>query len=861
MTTVSLMNNRVLKSIALISCIFLAFAANALSLIGGGEEEPLLEASEAFKTEVSLDQTNKLNVAIDIAPGYFLYRSKIKVSSDQAEFNDLVLPAGKKKQDQFFGEVETYRNRLDYSAEVLTANAAGDLKVKVTSQGCADVGICYPPHSEIHTVNLSADQFAALSNSSSAQNNTLLVAGPSTSPAAGSSTSLSTGIATSSNTLAQLSGTTSLQQDPIDLSQDNAIGSFGGSSAATTMASPVSSQINSESAGGATLADMLSVNGGDEVLDPEVAFTMSPATLNDGVATFQWNILDGHYLYKKRFSFEVLSPAGASAGPARIPEGLWEEDAFFGNSEVFRGGTEIQLPVQLAAGQTEAVVKVGYQGCADIGICYPPIFKEIQLTASGATLATFTSGQSAAGNTGSSSGLTEVAALSSVAASNSNAAVPLAEQDRLANSLKNNNRWITIATFFGMGLLLTFTPCVLPMIPILSSIIVGNGNNISTGRAFTLSLIYVLAMALTYTIAGVLVGLSGENIQATLQHPYVLTTFALLFVALSFSMFGYYELQMPQFIQNRLSSVSNQQKSGSFSGVATMGFLSALIVGPCVTAPLVGALIYIGQTGDAVLGGAALFALSMGMGLPLLIIGTTFGKYLPKAGAWMDVTKAIFGVMLLGLAIYMLDRVIPSWATMLLSALLLITVAMFMGVFDSLSSEAPGWRRVSKGFGFAALVYGTLLMIGVATGTGTLFKPMQGLSLAGNQGGTTEQTKPTFETVKTVDDLNARLVAARASNTPVMFDFYADWCISCKEMEAFTFSDPVVASKMNRAVLLKADVTANDEADKALLKEFGIFGPPAIIFYDKDGVEQRASRVVGFMPAEKFTTVLDRVFN
>jgi len=290
---------------------------------------------------------------------------------------------------------------------------------------------------------------------------------------------------------------------------------------------------------------------------------------------------------------------------------------------------------------------------------------------------------------------------------------------------------VTIAIFFGAGLLLTFTPCVLPMIPILSSIIVGKGEKISTGRAFTLSLVYVLAMALTYTIAGVLIGLSGENIQATLQHPYVLTAFALLFVVLSFSMFGYYELQMPTSIQNRLSKVSNNQKSGSFGGVATMGFLSALIVGPCVTAPLVGALIYIGQTGDAVLGGAALFALAMGMGLPLLIIGTAFGKYLPQAGAWMDTTKAIFGVMLLGLAIYMLDRVIPTWATMLLSALLLITVAMFMGVFESLPADARGWRRVSKGLGFAGLVYGTLLMIGVATGTGTLFRPMQGLSLAG----------------------------------------------------------------------------------------------------------------------------------
>ncbi len=819
------MKIRLIKSMTLSACLLWAITASALSLIGEKEEEPLLEPSEAFQTQVSLDTNDRLNVEINIAAGYYLYRSKLDISSDNAEFGELDVPPGKKKQDQFFGEVETYRGLLNYSAAIINADVNDSLAVTVTSQGCADIGICYPPHSEVHTVQLNSRQLPKPAAQGNAQQAT-------------QSESSEPNSLQSGNLLSQLTNNPTVQQDPIA----GATGfiNSAGSSSGSAMSSPFS--------GGSSLTDMLSIQSDDEVLDPEVAFTLDPATLNNGIATIRWNIREGHYLYKKRFSFEATD--NTSIGAAQIPEGIWEEDAFFGKSEVFRGSAEVSLPVILTDNQTDTTIKVGYQGCADIGICYPPIFKDIKLSA--ATPVTSV----ASSTTGSAAG-TGLGA--STIASSTNSTQPQAEQDRLADSLKNNNRWITIATFFGMGLLLTFTPCVLPMVPILSSIIVGSGENISTSRAFTLSLVYVLAMALTYTIAGVLIGLSGENIQATLQHPYVLTAFALLFVVLSFSMFGYYELQMPQFIQNRLSNVSNRQKGGSFSGVATMGFLSALIVGPCVTAPLVGALIYIGQTGDAVLGGAALFALSMGMGLPLLIIGTTFGKYMPRAGAWMDVTKSIFGVMLLGLAIYMLDRVIPGWATMLLSALLLITVAMFMGAFDSLPTGTPGWRRVSKGFGFAALVYGTLLMIGVATGTGTLLKPMQGLSLAGHQDGEATNTHPTFETVKTVEELNARLVAARASNTPVMFDFYADWCISCKEMEAFTFTDPVVAAKMKKTLLLQADVTKNDEADKALLKEFGIFGPPAIIFYDGEGVELKSSRVVGFMPAEEFSTVLDRV--
>ena len=838
-TIFSDMKKSSIKSATIATCVTLcmlwALSASALSLLGGEKEEPLLEPDAAFQTRVTLDDNHLLKVDLDIAPGYFVYKSKIAVSSDKAEFGELNIPNGIVKQDEFFGEVETYRDTLSYSALITNTEVNGPLTVTVVSQGCADVGVCYPPYSKEFTVN---------------------------------TTPVGNSVRGTLAPLTQLSSTEVLQDSAV-VTNNNSLANPLGIESANDAApsSQVSSSPVSSATGDNPLSNIMALDTEDEVLDPEVAFTLDPATLNNGTAVFKWNIQNGHYLYKKRFDFELITPEAATVGTYSMPEGLWEEDAFFGQTEVFRGEVVAEVPISLPANSSEVTLKVRYQGCADIGICYPPITKEIKLVEI-AAVANPVGSSIDTGNaiipSGNATENASVVSASNKAISNAQQSVPVqAEQDRLADSLKNNNRWITIATFFGMGLLLTFTPCVLPMIPILSSIIVGNGDQISTRRAFTLSLVYVLAMALTYTIAGILVGLSGENIQATLQHPLVLSAFALLFVLLSLSMFGFYELQMPAFIQNRLSNISNKQKSGSFTGVATMGFLSALIVGPCVTAPLVGALIYIGQTGDAVLGGAALFALSMGMGLPLLIIGTTFGKFMPRAGAWMDITKAVFGVMLLGLAIYMLDRVIPAWATMLLSALLLITVSMFMGVFDSLPVDARGWRRVSKGFGFAALVYGVLLMIGVATGTGTLLRPIQGLSVAGGHAGgesTSTAAHPAFEKVKSIDDLNSRLAEAKARNTPVMFDFYADWCISCKEMEAFTFTDPAVAAKMNRGILLQADVTDNDEIDKALLKEFGIFGPPAIIFYDSNGVELKSSRVVGYMPADEFIAVLDRAF-
>jgi thiol:disulfide interchange protein DsbD len=437
----------------------------------------------------------------------------------------------------------------------------------------------------------------------------------------------------------------------------------------------------------------------------------------------------------------------------------------------------------------------------------------------------------------------------------------VSEQDQMSNALRSGNNLLTLIAFFGAGLLLAFTPCVFPMIPILCGIIVGQGEDQTVRKSFGLSLVYVLAMAATYTIVGILVGLSGENIQAWFQDPWIIGTFAAIFVALSLSMFGFYELQMPASVQSKLTQISNSQQGGTLVGVAIMGFLSALIVGPCVTAPLVGALIYIADTGDAVLGGMALFSLSMGMGAPLLAIGASAGKVLPKAGAWMDAVKAVFGVLLLALAIWLLERVAPAAATMALWGSLLIVSAIYMGAIDALPEGGSGWRKLWKGLGLLMLVYGIILIIGLASGGRDVFNPLKGINVSSGSTHTQQTSHLAFKQIKGVEGLNAALADAKKQGKTVMLDFYADWCVSCKEMEALTFSDPTVKTALSNSVLLQADVTPNDDKDTELYKHFGIIGPPSIMFFDKSGNELKNYRVVGFMPAEKFSQHVNRAIN
>jgi thiol:disulfide interchange protein DsbD len=575
--------------------------------------------------------------------------------------------------------------------------------------------------------------------------------------------------------------------------------------------------------------------GESEFLPPTEAFRVSAVVSGADQVRVEFLVTPGYYLYRHRLNFALESPEGAAPLPATvgtpaIPEGEWKEDEFFGRQQVFHEGFTVSVPVSRAPGGVlPATLVVGLQGCADAGLCYPPEKRRLRIelpptqgsaTASTPPVAGIESGAGAAGG-----GF-------------------VSEQDRLALLIKDGSLSLVLATFFGLGLLLAFTPCVLPMVPILSGIIAGQGSNVTTARAFSLSLTYVLGMAVMNTLAGVAAAAAGQQIQAMFQQPWIIVLFALLFVALALSMFGLFTLQLPSALQTRLSDVSNQQRAGTFGGVAVMGALSALIVTACVAPPLFAALAVIAQTGDVVRGGSALFAMSLGMGAPLLVIGTSAGRLLPKAGAWMETVKKFFGVLMLAVAAWMLERVVPErWA------LLLWAVPALAGAWLLWHEIRPrsilGW--MGRLAGVALGVYGLLLLAGVALGGRSLLAPIPQWQA--------EVRSLEFRKIKTVADLDREVAAAAAAGKPVMLDFYADWCVSCKEMERYTFTDAAVQQALANAVLLKADVTANDDDDQALLQRFGIFGPPTIAFWRTDGVEQKNYRVVGFMPAAEFAKV------
>ena len=575
----------------------------------------------------------------------------------------------------------------------------------------------------------------------------------------------------------------------------------------------------------------------DELLDPNIAFVVTANLVDSSTLAVNYAIEEGYYLYRHRFNF-AIDTEGVTLGDPQIPDGKKKTDEFFGEVETYRHHVQILLPFQIRGEVPESLVlQAGLQGCADIGVCYPPFKQTVSVPFDGTPAGT------------------------ALDTTKDSPDAYVSEQDRIANTLAQGKTLVILISFFGFGLLLAFTPCVFPMIPILSGIIVGQGESLTTFKAFVLSVVYVLAMALTYTIVGVIVGRSGENIQALFQNPTVLFTFAGIFVLLSLSMFGFYELQMPNSVQSKLTSISNSQSGGTFLGVAIMGFLSALIVGPCVTAPLIGALIYIAQTGDEVLGGMALFSLSLGMGLPLILIGTSAGKLLPKAGAWMDAIKSVFGVSLLAVAVWLLERVLSGTVIMAMWATLLIVPSMYLVTLEPASVASHGWRSLWKGIGMLMLVYGVLLMIGAASGNTNPLKPLQQFGIAASSSSTSNARKLKFEPVKGLEGLASSLLVANNENKPAMLDFYADWCISCKEMEAFTFTDTNVQSILGGFQRLKTDVTVNDDTDKALLKNFGLFGPPAILFFTPDGKELPQFRVVGFMPADEFVQHVQQFLN
>ncbi len=578
----------------------------------------------------------------------------------------------------------------------------------------------------------------------------------------------------------------------------------------------------------------------NDPIRPEEAFAMSARALDAETVEVVFEVAKAYYLYGDKFRF-AAEPEGVILGEPQRPPGKIKNDEFFGDVETYRGTLKMLLPVKAPEGVTRFRLTVTSQGCWDGGICYPPTAQhaDIDLTA-----------RPAAGGGGFLSRVT--AAPESPFSGNAPGAAGGDESGRIAGMLKGASVPLVLASFFGFGLLLAFTPCTFPMIPILSGIIVGHGHHISRVRAGVLSGAYVLAMAVTYAAAGVAAGMSGTLLSAALQNVWVLGGFALVFVLLSLSMFGFYELQLPSALQSRLSTTASHQKGGSLGGVMTMGVLSALIVGPCVAAPLAGALLYIAQTGDAMLGGAALFVMALGMGAPLIVVGVAARSVLPKVGPWMEGVRKAFGVMLLAVAVWLVTPVVPGLVVMLAWAALLVFSGIFLHALDPLPPHAKGWPRFWKGVGVVMLLAGAAMLVGALAGSRDPLQPLAVLRAQATPGVTAQ---PQFQKVATVAELDARVAAA---GRPVMLDFYADWCVSCKEMERFTFSDPAVQARMGQMLLLKADVTANNEHDKALLKRFNLFGPPGIIFFDAAGAERNDLRVVGFMPAEPFGRILDK---
>ncbi len=581
-------------------------------------------------------------------------------------------------------------------------------------------------------------------------------------------------------------------------------------------------------------------------LPPDQAFGIS-ITVRDGHTLMaDLRITPGYYLYRDKTAFTITPESAKAAGvkivKVTMPQGEMKLDANFGNVQVFHQSFQAEITLERISKAAQTILlDATYQGCSDKGLCYPPSNKQLSIALPDATQNINTQPLAKTSVT--------VAAQQSPAASPpviTGSSTPQNENLQIARLFKQGNYWLIVTFFFGAGLLLAFTPCVLPMMPILSGIIVGRGHHLTKMHGFILSLAYVLGMALTYAAVGVAAGLSGTLLTNALQTPWVLGSFAGIFVLLSLSMFGFYELQLPAALQSRLTNTSNRLHGGHLSGVFVMGALSAIIVGPCVAAPLAGALLYIGQTQDALLGGTALFALAMGMGLPLLLIGASAGTLLPKVGAWMESVKRFFGVLLLAVAIWLISTLIPLGVQMLLWAVLLVVSAIYMHALDALPHNASGWHKLWKGIGILALLFGIAYLIGGLSGARDILRPLG--ALGGNSAAAHSTLQ--FQRIKNVAELDARLAQARGRT--VMLDFYADWCVSCKEMERFTFSDAKVQAQLKNTLLLQADVTANNDEDKALLQRFELYGPPAILFFDAQGHEQGDQRVLGYQGPEQF---------
>jgi thioredoxin:protein disulfide reductase len=574
--------------------------------------------------------------------------------------------------------------------------------------------------------------------------------------------------------------------------------------------SPVIQAENASTSSKSTLFDRVEE---DDFLSPDQAFQLDIVPQTAELATANFKVATGYYLYKQRLKFSIVAPSTGQISRIELPIGGIKDDPNFGQQEVYHHDFKAKLVLSQA---NNPIIKATFQGCSEKGLCYAPQTKTFELT------------QTSESQNSLSSKQTE------------------SDDITATNLLSSGKWWLIILGFFSAGVLLAFTPCVFPMIPILSSIIIGKNAHVTRWHAFNLSLAYTLGMALTYTLLGIAAGLSGQLLSNALQTPWALSLGAAIFVLLALSMFGFYELKLPHAIENRFFNWSNRFKGGHLFSDFIMGVISALIISPCVAAPLAGALLYISKTNDVVLGGVALFSLSMGMGLPLLLIGASAGTLLPKVGAWMNAVRNLFGVLMLGVAVWLIAPIIPMAVQLALWAALLIVPAIFMHALDTLPADSKPSMRLWKGFAIMMLIAGIALLIGALSGAKSALQPLSGL-LANSQA-STHSALP-FQRIQSVEALDQAIQSAKGKR--VMVDFYADWCVSCKEYEQFVFTDTTVQGLLNDTVLLQADVTANNSDDQALLKRFELFGPPGIIFFDAQGQEIQP-KIVGYKNAQQF---------
>lgn len=829
-----------LARLALCAAMLSAATLLALPAAAAIKESDLLPVDEAFVLDARAASADRIELHWKIAEGYYLYKHRISVKSDEGYApQPLQLPKGKAYEDEFFGKVETYRGQL--TAVLPGQGHGGQTTLQIKYQGCADAGICYPPQTRKVAVSLPGTAVASAPGAQAAS------AEPAAPPAAA----------------APVSASPVVNFGPAGGGANPLLGGPATAAAAGTDALP---------------------------LPPEQAFGFEAIVDNGNALLLRFTPARGYYLYRDKTSLKLDTP-GIAPGAPRWPQATAHRDEHFGNVVVFFNQIDVPLPLQRTTPDAAKIaLTASFQGCQTDGICYPPMTRTVSLdlprgtVGAAAAASTTASASPAAGDAVGSANATDASGASSATGSSDanastdnstpNAAsgdttAPVApsssdtasvqtqpaaggtseqaEDSRLAAALSGPNRFVALLSFFGFGLLLAFTPCVLPMIPILSGLIAGHGPGLGARRAFALSFVYVLANALVFTVAGVAAGLVGVSLQNAFQAPWILVLFALLFVALALSSFGLYELQLPAALRNRVGALSDRQRSGSWVGVAMMGALSALIVGPCVAPPLAAAVLYIGQTQDPVFGGAALFLLAMGMGVPLLAFGVAAGRGLPTSGPWMVAVQRVFGFVFLGLAVWMLSRLLPGAATLALWGALLLGGAVAIG----LNANAAAHQGVRVGAWLAALLLGLTgasQLIGALAGGHDPLQPLAGLRGGGHAAA--ERELP-FRTIKSNQDLDREIAAAQAAGQPVLLDFYADWCVACKEMEKYTFPDPKVHEALSGFVLLKADVTANDDVDQALMKRLGIIGPPATLYYVA-GAERRELRLFGFEKAEPF---------